>query len=150
MKQSAGILVYRTKTRGLEFFLVHPGGPFWKKKEMGAWSIPKGEFTDEDPLAAARREFEEETGQPVDGNFLSLNPVKQKSGKLVYAFAVEADIDETKIISNSFQLEWPHKSGKWIIVPEVDKAGWFTMEDAKKLINPSQMTLLEELQEKLA
>jgi predicted NUDIX family NTP pyrophosphohydrolase len=150
MKQSAGVLAYRKTDHGAEFFLVHPGGPFWKNKETGAWSIPKGEFTDEDPLAAARREFEEETGQPVNGNFLPLSPVKQKGGKLVYAFAVEAEVDENKITSNTCKVEWPYKSGRWITVPEVDRGGWFTPETAKRLINPSQAILLEELLEKLA
>ena len=149
MRKSAGILLYRRKNRNPEFFLVHPGGPFWKNKEAGAWSIPKGEFTDADPLAAARREFEEETGEAVDGHFIPLTPVKQKGGKIVYAFAVEADIDADKIVSNTFRMEWPHKSNKWITIPEVDKAGWFDFDEAKKLVNPSQAVLLDELLEKI-
>ena len=148
MKKSAGILVYRYQS-SLEFFLVHPGGPFWKNKNEGAWSIPKGEFTDEDPLEAARREFEEETGQAIDGNFLPLNPIKQKSGKMVYAFAVAGDIRETSIRSNTFEIEWPPRSGKKVRVPEVDKAGWFAYEQAKKLINPSQAALLDDLLNKI-
>jgi predicted NUDIX family NTP pyrophosphohydrolase len=148
MKKSAGILVYRNNSQP-EFFLVHPGGPFWKNKHEGAWSIPKGEFSDEDALAAARREFEEETGQSIDGDFIALNPIKQKGGKLVYAFAVAGKVDESKIVSNTFKLEWPYKSGKWISVPEIDKAGWFDFDEAKKLINPSQSVLLDELLDRL-
>jgi predicted NUDIX family NTP pyrophosphohydrolase len=144
MKKSAGILVYR-KTPVVEFFLVHPGGPFWKNKNEGAWTIPKGEFTDEHPLVAARREFEEETGQTINGDFIELTPVKQKGGKIVYAFALAGDFDEHKIKSNSFEMEWPPRSGKQISVPEIDKAGWFRIDEAKKLINSSQSALLEDL-----
>ena len=116
MRKSAGLLVFRRRDSGIEFFLVHPGGPFWKNKDIGAWSIPKGEFTDEEePLTAARREFGEETGQTVDGKFIALNPVKQKAGKLIYAWAVEGDVDADAIVSNAFKQEWPYKSGKWII-----------------------------------
>jgi predicted NUDIX family NTP pyrophosphohydrolase len=139
LKQSAGILLYRWKNKEIEFFLVHPGGPFWAKKDAGAWSIPKGEFTDEEPLEAAKREFREETGmQPVLKNFVKLTPVKLKSGKIVHAWAAEGDMDETKIQSNVFQLEWPPKSGKIIAVPEIDKAGWFTTQHAMEKINSSQ------------
>ena len=148
MKKSAGILVYRQRSSP-EFFLVHPGGPFWKNKNEGAWTIPKGEFTDEDPLVAARREFEEETGQVIDGNFTALNPVKQKGGKMVFAYAVAGDVDENNIRSNSFQMEWPPRSGKWIEVPEVDRAGWFTIDEARKLINPAQSVLLDDLVNRL-
>jgi len=144
MKKSAGILVYR-KDSAFEFFLVHPGGPFWKNKNEGAWSIPKGEFTDEDPLAAALREFEEETGQPIAGDFIPLNPIKQKGGKLVYAFGVAGNIDENKIHSNTFEIEWPPRSGKQITIPEIDRAGWFGLEEARKLINPSQAAFLDDL-----
>src|SRR5215210_4672704 len=119
MRKSAGLLVHRRKVHELEVFLVHPGGPFWKGKEEGAWSIPKGEFADgEEPLAAAQREFCEETGQEVNGVFFELVIVRQKSGKLVYSWAVEADVDAERIVSNTFKLEWPYKSGKWITVPE--------------------------------
>lgn len=147
MKLSAGLLLYRNTTGQLEVLLVHPGGPFWKKKDLGAWSIPKGEYNEpEDALTAARREFKEETGMDVDGNFLVLKPVKQKSGKLVHAFALAADIDAAKIVSNTFPLEWPPKSGKFIQVPEIDKAEWFTIAEAKQKINAAQLQLVEELQ----
>lgn len=146
MRKSAGILAFREKGSSLEVFLVHPGGPFWKGKEVGAWSIPKGEFSDdEDPLAAACREFREETGQEIVGEFMALDPIKQKAGKMVYAWAVKADVDAENIVSNSFKMEYPYKSGKWIFVPEVDKAGWFSLEEAKKKINPAQAAFLDEL-----
>lgn len=151
MRKSAGILVYKKQVGILKVFLVHPGGPFWKGKDKGAWSIPKGEFSDdEDALSAARREFKEETGQEIDGDFIELTTIKQKSGKLVFAWAVEAEPDADTIVSNSFQLEYPPKSGKWITVPEVDKAAWLTVEKAKEKINPAQAALLEDLEEKVA
>ena len=151
LRKSAGLLVYRRNAQLLEFFLVHPGGPFWKGKDTGAWSIPKGEFTDEEePLAAAQREFEEEIGQKVTGKFLPLSPVKQKAGKMVYAWAVEAEVDADNIVSNSFRIEYPYKSGKWITVPEVDKAGWFSLEEAREKINPAQAAFLEELWQQMA
>ena len=150
MRKSAGILVYRKKDKSIEVFLVHPGGPFWKGKEIGAWSIPKGEFTaDEDALLAARREFKEEIGQEIDGDFIELKSVQQKGGKLVYAWAVEGEIDADKIVSNTFKQEYPYKSGKWITVPEVDKAAWFSVEEARQKINPAQVALLNDLEEKL-
>lgn len=145
-KQSAGILAYRVNDDVLEVFLVHPGGPFWKNKNAGAWSIPKGEFNDnEEPLSAARREFEEETGQSIAGDFIELKPVKLKSGKTVYAWAVAAEVDENSIQSNTFELEWPPRSGKMIQVPEIDKAGWFDVPAAMEKINPAQMALIDEL-----
>jgi predicted NUDIX family NTP pyrophosphohydrolase len=151
MRKSAGILLYRLVDKTPQFFLVHPGGPFWKGKDAGAWSIPKGEFAEnEDPLAAARREFLEETGTAVEGNFIALNPVQQKGGKQVYAWAVEGDIDADRIQSNSFRLEWPYKSGKWNDYPEVDKAGWFIGEEAKQKINPAQAAFLDEVLQLLA
>jgi predicted NUDIX family NTP pyrophosphohydrolase len=146
MRTSAGILLYRKKNNFIEVFLVHPGGPFWKNKDKGAWSIPKGEFTkDEDPLTVAKREFNEETGQTVDGDFVPLTPIKQKGGKMVYAWAVEGDADAEQIVSNTFKQEWPYKSGKWITIPEVDKAGWFGVEEAKEKMNPAQLELIEDL-----
>lgn len=145
-KQSGGILAYRITDTELQVFLVHPGGPFWKNKNNGAWSIPKGEFNDdEEPLSAARREFAEETGQSIDGNFSPLNPIKLKSGKMVYAWAVEADIDAGNINSNTFEMEWPPKSGKIITIPEVDRAEWFDTETAKIKINPAQVAFIDEL-----
>lgn len=138
--------MYRKKNNFFEFFLVHPGGPFWKGKENGAWSIPKGEFTEgEDPLTVAKREFNEETGQTIDGDFIQLTPIKQKGGKMVYAWAVEGDVDAENIVSNTFKQEWPYKSGKWITIPEVDKAGWFGVEEAKEKINAAQAALIDDL-----
>jgi predicted NUDIX family NTP pyrophosphohydrolase len=150
MRTSAGILLYRRTNNYIEVFLVHPGGPFWKGKDQGAWSIPKGEFTQgEDPMTVAKREFNEETGQTVDGNFMELKPVQQKGGKMVYAWAIEGDADADNIVSNTFKQEWPYKSGKWITVPEVDKAGWFSIEKAKQKINSAQAVLIDDLMDKL-
>ena len=145
-KQSAGVLLYRFKNNQLQVFLIHPGGPFFSKKDNGSWSIPKGEFNnDEDALDAAKREFLEETGQPIDGNFIELEPVIQKAGKKVYAWAIEGDIDHESIVSNLFEMEWPPKSGKQQTFPEVDKAGWFDVEEAKVKINPAQAILIDKL-----
>jgi predicted NUDIX family NTP pyrophosphohydrolase len=144
-KQSAGIVVYRLK-KELEIFLVHPGGPFFAKKDSGAWSIPKGEFTDNEiPFEVAKREFFEETGKKISGRFLELSPVKQKGGKTVFAWAVEGDIDAAELISNTFTIEWPPKSGKMKAFPEVDKGEWFAFPIAKEKINQSQALLLDEL-----
>jgi predicted NUDIX family NTP pyrophosphohydrolase len=146
VKQSAGILLYRKNNDQLQVFLVHPGGPFFKNKDLGAWSIPKGEFlSDEDPLAAAKREFMEETGQPVEGEFIALEPVYLKSGKKVYAWAVEGDIDHEIIVSNLFEVEWPPRSGKMQSFPEIDRAAWFTVDEAKEKINAGQVGLIEGL-----
>jgi predicted NUDIX family NTP pyrophosphohydrolase len=146
MRKSSGILMYRNPG-ALQVFLVHPGGPFWKGKEAGAWSIPKGEFTDdEEPLAAALREFREETGKELlQDNFLPLTPVKQKAGKLVFAWAVEGTVDATRIQSNTFRMEFPPKSGKWTDVPEVDKAAWFGVAEAMVKLVPGQRPLVEQL-----
>jgi len=145
-KKSAGLLLYRKQNSALEVFLVHPGGPFWAKKDDGAWSIPKGEIAeDEDPLKAAKREFFEETGFEVDGNFSALAPVKQAGGKWVYAWAIEGDCDAGSIRSNTFSVEWPPRSGKKKEFPEVDRAGWFRLDVAKKKILKSQLSLLEAL-----
>jgi predicted NUDIX family NTP pyrophosphohydrolase len=146
MRKSAGILLYRFHQQKLEVFLVHPGGPFWKGKETGAWSIPKGEFTEEEePLQAAIREFKEETGSEINGNFIELQPIKQKAGKMVYCWAVEGDIDAGAISSNTYKQEWPYKSGKWQTFPEVDKAAWFSIEEAKEKINAAQAAFIDEL-----
>ena len=146
VKKSAGILLFRKSDKTLEVFLVHPGGPFWIKKDEGAWSIPKGEFDDnESPLDAAKREFEEETGIKISGDFIELKPVKQKSGKIVYAWAVEGNIDPAKIKSNEFEIEWPPKSGKMKTFPEIDKAAWFDLNEAKKKIIEAQSPLIDEL-----
>jgi predicted NUDIX family NTP pyrophosphohydrolase len=144
-KRSAGILLYRKINSQLQVFLVHPGGPFFKNKDAGAWSIPKGEFSDdEDPLVAAKREFREETGQVIDGNFIQLKPVTLKSGKIVHAWAVESDIDHETIFSNLFEIEWPPKSGKKQSFPEIDRAGWFEVEEARLKINARQLGLIED------
>src|SRR5271169_6649163 len=128
-KQSAGILLYRFNNKSLEIFLVHPGGPFWKNKDLGAWSIPKGELTEEeDPFNAARREFEEETGTLPVGNFIKLTDIKQKNGKIISAWAIEGNIDHKNIRSNMFEMEWPPHSGKNENFPEIDKAGWFLVK----------------------
>jgi predicted NUDIX family NTP pyrophosphohydrolase len=146
MKKSAGILVYRRINKKIEFFLVHPGGPLWAKKDAGAWSIPKGEYEDgEDPLQAARREFEEETGQTVSGKFIELSPFKLKSGKTIYAWAVEGDVDEENINSNTFEMEWPPRSGKRKAFPEVDRAGWFDADTAKEKLNERYGGMIEEV-----
>ena len=129
---------------------MHPGGPFWAKKDAGAWSIPKGEFETEQPLVAAMREFEEETGLKISGDFIELKPVKQKGGKIVYAWAVEADFDASDIQSNMFKLEWPPKSGVIREFPEVDRAAWFDLETARLKILASQAGLIEQLQEFLS
>ena len=149
-KQSAGILLYRNINSQLEVFLVHPGGPFFKNKDAGAWSIPKGEFDDdEDALLAAKREFFEETGQSVDGDFIKLSPIKLKSGKTVYAWAVEGDIDHSTIVSNAFEMEWPPRSGKTASFPEVDRAAWLDVAEAFLKVNAAQVGLIEELVELL-
>jgi predicted NUDIX family NTP pyrophosphohydrolase len=146
-KQSAGILLYRYKSTQLQIFLVHPGGPFFKNKDEGAWSIPKGEFLeDEEALVAAKREFFEETGQTIDGDFKQLSPVQLKSGKIVHAWAIEGDINHEVILSNTFEMEWPPKSGKLSSFPEVDRAAWFDPETAKVKINPAQAKFIEELE----
>jgi predicted NUDIX family NTP pyrophosphohydrolase len=145
-KQSAGLLLYRWGDAGLEVLLGHPGGPFWAKKDHGAWSIPKGEFLeDEDPLSAARREFAEEIGTRIDGEALALTPVKQPSRKIVHAFAIEYDLNVDRITSNTFDLEWPPKSGKKLAVPEVDKAAWFSLPEARRRIQKGQLPILDEL-----
>ena len=146
-KQSAGILLFRKVNNQLEVFLVHPGGPFFKNKDDGVWSIPKGEFIDdEDALIAAKREFSEETGQEIDGDFIKLKPVKLKSGKTVHAWAVEGDIDHEVIVSNLFEMEWPPKSGKVASFAEVDRAAWLEAAVAKIKVNPAQIALIEELE----
>jgi len=138
--------MYRFREGVLEVFLVHPGGPFWAKKDLGAWSLPKGEFDpEEDALAAARREFAEETGFPAEGEFIPLTPLKQPSGKIIAAWAFEGDCDPGAVQSNTFTLEWPPRSGKQKEFPEIDRAGWFTLEEAKVKITKGQTGFLEEL-----
>jgi predicted NUDIX family NTP pyrophosphohydrolase len=150
--RSAGILLHRGASGAPEVLLVHPGGPFWAKRDQGAWSIPKGEYgPDEDPLAAARREFEEELGSaPPDGEALDLGEVRQKSGKRVRAWAMAGDLDAGTISSNSFTMQWPPRSGTMREFPEVDRAQWFSTEEAKAKINPAQAELLDRLLGRLA
>ncbi len=146
-KNSAGILLYRVKNKLTEVLLVHPGGPFWAKKDLGAWSIPKGEFEEnEDPLNAAKRETEEELGTKVAGEFFELTPVKLKSGKMIFVWALRQNLDSSKISSNNFEMEWPPKSGVKKSFPEVDKAAWLNMNEARKKINPGQRRLLDDLE----
>ena len=150
-KTSAGLLLYRKSKNMLEVFLVHPGGPFWKNKDAGVWSIPKGELNEkEEPLQAAIREFYEETGIAVSGGFMQLQPIVQKSGKTVLAWAIEKNIDAATINSNNFEVEWPPRSGKLQSFPEVDRGEWFLISEAKKKINVAQVSLLTELEEKSA
>ena len=150
-KLSAGILVYRKKNREIQIFLCHPGGPFYKNKNNAVWTIPKGEFDKkEEPFVAAKREFKEETGQDIQGDFIPMKPVKYKDGrKIVYAWAVNTDIDEGNINSNTFPLEWPPASGKFIEVPEVDRADWFNIDTARQKILPSLSPLLDDLVENI-
>ena len=146
VKTSAGILLYRRSSAGLQVFLVHPGGPFWAKRDSGAWTVPKGEIDgDEEMLEAAKREFHEETGARVDGSFVELTPVRQPSGKIVHAWAVEGDIDASSIDSNTFSIEWPPKSGKIREFPEVDRGGWFTLDEARDKLLAGQLPLLDQL-----
>jgi len=145
-KKSAGILVYRKTKEVYEVLLVHPGGPFWAKKDLNSWSIPKGEFEDdEEPLGAAKREFEEETGFRIEGEFIEQLPVKQPSGKLIYSWAVEGDIDAFKVKSNLFKMEWPPRSGTFKEFPEIDRAEWFSFEAAQQKIISGQIPILENL-----
>jgi predicted NUDIX family NTP pyrophosphohydrolase len=144
-KRSAGLLLYRRRD-GLEVFLVHPGGPFWAGKDAHAWSIPKGEIAEgEDPLQAARREFAEETGLAIDGRFVVLTPRRQPGGKIVHAWAVEADCDPAAVRSNSFTLEWPPRSGRMQEFPEIDRAAWFPLAVAREKSHKGQVALLDEL-----
>jgi predicted NUDIX family NTP pyrophosphohydrolase len=144
-KTSAGILMYRLRAGGPEIFLVHPGGPFWKNKDLGSWSIPKGEYTDEDPLAAARREFQEETGFTIDGDFRPLEPVVQKGGKQVSAWAVEGDADAAAIHSMEFEMEWPPRSGRKRRFQEVDRAAWFDADEARGKLLKGQVGFVDAL-----
>jgi predicted NUDIX family NTP pyrophosphohydrolase len=145
-KISAGILLFRRKNSGVEVMLVHPGGPFWAKKDVGAWSLPKGLADEgEDLLAAAKREFLEETGAAVDGEFLDLGAHKQPSGKTIVAWACERDFDPALLKSNTFSLEWPPRSGRMAEFPEVDRAAWYSLEEALEKINKGQRPILAAL-----
>ena len=148
--RSAGIVVHRRGARGIEFLLVHPGGPFWAKKDEGAWSVPKGEYEEEqDPLQVARRELEEETGMRPEGPFVPLGSVKQRGGKVVTAWGVEGDFDPRELRSNTFTMEWPPRSGRMREFSEVDRAAWVTLEEARVKLNPAQIPLLEALARKI-
>jgi len=151
-KHSAGILMYRLRNGDLELLLAHPGGPFWARRDMGAWSIPKSEFDldKEKPLSAARREFEEETGHTVDGDFIDLGISRQTGGKIVHAWSVHGDLEPVKMKSNTFSMEWPPRSGKQQIFPEIDRVGWFNVETAEAKINKGQMVFIERLMEDLS
>jgi predicted NUDIX family NTP pyrophosphohydrolase len=150
-KISAGLLMYRVREGAVEVLLVHPGGPFWARKDLGAWSAPKGLVEQgEAPLAAAKREFEEETGMRPPGGgegdgYLPLGAIKQRGGKTVHAWAFAGDCDADAVKSNVMQMQWPPRSGKWIMVPEVDKAGWFSLDDARVKILEAQAELLDRL-----
>ncbi len=146
--RSAGILLYRRRGGVLEVLLVHPGGPFWARRDVGAWSLPKGEYEPgEDPLAAARREFAEELGvEPPEGQIDELGQVRQKSGKVISAWALEGELDAGLVISNTFALEWPPRSGRIAQFPEIDRAEWFGLPEARAKLNPAQVELLERLE----
>jgi predicted NUDIX family NTP pyrophosphohydrolase len=145
-KRSAGLILYRRSHGNIEVFLVHPGGPFWAKKDLASWSIPKGEYVEgEDPIAAAKREFQEETGFSVNGRLDSLGELKQPGGKLVSVWAMEGDCDPAQLRSNTFQLEWPPRSGRKIEVPEVDRGAWFSIEQARTKLLTGQLAFLDKL-----
>ena len=145
-KRSAGLLLYRRREGIVEVFLAHPGGPFWSKKDLGAWTIPKGEYEpDEEPLDAARREFEEETGFRPDGEFLDLGTVMQGSGKVVSAWGVEGDLDPDRLVSNFCEVEWPPRSRKIISIPEVDRGAWYSLDEAREKMFTAQVAFLDRL-----
>ena len=146
MRRSAGILVYRRRDGAAQVLLVHPGGPFWARRDAGAWTIPKGELRPgEAPLACARREFAEETGATIDGDFVPLRTVRQAGGKEVSAFAVEGDFDPATLASGTFSVEWPPRSGRFASFPEVDRAQWFTLDEAAAKINAAQAAWLADV-----
>ncbi|HXX63640.1 MAG TPA: NUDIX domain-containing protein [Bacteroidota bacterium] len=150
MKKSAGLILYRRTKQQLEVLLVHPGGPIWAKRDEGAWSIPKGEISaGEEPLEAAQREFAEELGSSVQGTLLALGSVIQKGGKVVQAWAVEGDLDVSSVKSNTFSMEWPPRSGREQEFPEIDRAAFFSLDEAKCKINPAQILLLDRLREQV-
>lgn len=147
MKKSSGILLFRRRGKFSEAFIVHPGGPFWANKDEGAWSIPKGEFSEgESTLQAAIREFNEETGFNAEGDFIALKPIRQKSGKIIYCFALESDFDASHLISNTFKMEWPPKSGQIKEFYEIDRGGWFSFDECKQKLNTAQQAFIIELE----
>jgi predicted NUDIX family NTP pyrophosphohydrolase len=146
-KASAGLLLFRRNENRLELFLAHPGGPFWKNRDLGAWTIPKGvPEAGEDLMATAKREFQEETGIPARGPFIPLGDIRQKAGKVVHAWAWEGDADPAAITSNTMKAEWPRGSGKWLTFPEVDRCGWFEPAVARQKINPAQVEFIDRLE----
>ena len=149
MKKSAGIILYRRNAAQVEVLLAHPGGPFWANKDDASWSIPKGEFEDESPLDAAIREFEEETGIVLKGDFLELTPVKQPSGKVVFAWACEGDCDPSTVASNTFSMEWPKGSGVMKDFPEIDRVAWFPQGAARRKILKGQIPIIVQLEKVL-
>ena len=150
-KLSAGLLLYRRLESNVQVFLVHPGGPFWAKKDEGAWSLPKGEYAaGEDPLSAARREFTEETSFSMEGEFIPLGELKQPGGKTITAWAIEGDLDPSRLRSNTFTLEWPPKSGRTQEFPEVDRGDWFSLPEAKRMILKGQVDFVDRLASALA
>jgi predicted NUDIX family NTP pyrophosphohydrolase len=145
-KRSAGLLMYRRRNDELEVFLVHPGGPYWAKKDVGAWSIPKGEYTEEEQaIDAAKREFEEETGFAVEGELLDIGQVKQPGGKIVSAWAFEGDCDPASLRSNTFSMEWPRRSGQQREFPEVDRGSWYSVAGAREKLMTGQLAFLDRL-----
>jgi predicted NUDIX family NTP pyrophosphohydrolase len=150
-RASAGLLLFRRGSSGLELFLGHPGGPFWHRRDAGAWTIPKGLTEEgEDPLAAACREFEEETGLAPQGPFIPLGSVRQKAGKVVHAWAWEGNADPATVTSNTMRTEWPRGSGRWLTFPEVDRCAWFDPRVAREKINPAQAAFIDRLEEELS
>jgi predicted NUDIX family NTP pyrophosphohydrolase len=150
-KRAAGILLYRLTSSQAEVLLAHPGGPLWAKKDHGAWSVPKGEYDDEEiPIHAAKREFQEETGLELNiDDAIELKPIRQKGGKIVVAFAIKGDLDITKVKSNTFSMEWPPRSGRKQNFPEIDRVEWFTLDEAREKIKQGQVALLDELELRL-
>jgi predicted NUDIX family NTP pyrophosphohydrolase len=148
-RRSAGLLLYRRSGAGIEVLLAHPGGPIWAKRDAGVWTVPKGEFHDgEEAWAVARREFEEETGQPApDGDPIELGEIRQKGGKLVEAWALEGDLDPASAHSNRFPMEWPPRSGRWITIPEIDRVEWFAPDEARRRIKDTQIPFIDRLLE---